>query len=415
MTSDAFLVKFMKPLRVLVIEDNLVDQRILESMLTESPHTTTFLKIAGTFSDAINLLSQHEFEIVVLDLNLPDSRGTETLQKLNNLFPKVAIVVNTGAYEDELGLQTLSLGAQDFLLKGKYNAYVLNKVLHYCLERKRLELELKTVIDELKETQNQLILFEKMKVVGGLASGVAHEVKNPLATILYGVTYLSENIKVDHVNYHKVLSSIKEAANRANQIVTDLLDFSSLSKINQVATDINQLIDKGLDILHYELEQKKIRVSKDRPAQIQPLLIDANRIEQVIVNLILNAVQAMDPGGHLEISARTFSLPGDLKGIVYLNSEYFKTGDQVAEIIFSDSGHGILDSDLNKIFDPFYTTRRAQGGVGLGLAVCKNIMDIHKGAIHIKNRPTGGISVSLFFRIPESEAYVQKKNIDHRR
>jgi signal transduction histidine kinase len=397
MKLDEYRLKFATPLKVLVVEDNLVDQRILESMLTESPHITSFLKITGTITEALKFLEQYEFDIIVLDLNLPDSRGVETLMQINSRFPHVSVVVNTGAYEDELGLQTLSLGAQDFLLKGKYNAYVLNKVLHFCLERKRLEMELRKTLKQLKDTQNQLIQTEKMKVVGGLASGIAHEVKNPLSTILYGVTYLAEQIKVDDPNYDKVLRNIREATDRANNIITDLLDFSSLSKLTKVPVDIVPLIEKSLSIVTFEMQQKKIRIEKDFPKDLPKLLIDPNRIEQVLVNVILNAVNAMPSEGKLTLRSREHTLPDDMQGFSHLNKQFFRPSSSVVEIYIEDNGSGISEENFTKVFDPFFTTRRAQGGVGLGLSVCKNIMEIHEGDINISNIPTGGVRVTLSF------------------
>src|SRR3990167_3649308 len=186
--------KFTQPLKILVVEDNAIDRRILETMLHESSHPVSLLKSTETWAGAIQLLEQHPFDVVILDLNLPDSEGKDTLTSLSARYPEVTIVINTGAYEDELGINTLSYGAQDFLVKGKYTAYVLHKALHYALERKRLERELTAAYQRLQETQAQLLQMEKMKVVGALASGIAHEVKNPLATILYGVTYLRQQL-----------------------------------------------------------------------------------------------------------------------------------------------------------------------------------------------------------------------------
>ena len=141
-------------------------------------------------------------------------------------------MVNTGAYQEDIGLDTLSIGAQDFLVKGKYDSYVLIKSLHYAVERKRIELELKRAYQKIKEAQFQLIQAEKLKVVGGLASGVAHEVKNPLSTLLYGVTYLSKSLSEKDSKIESVLANMKEAINRANDIVTDLLNFSSLASMD---------------------------------------------------------------------------------------------------------------------------------------------------------------------------------------
>jgi DNA-binding NarL/FixJ family response regulator len=120
-------MKYKQSLKVLVVEDNLIDRRILESMLLEVSDSTSLLKSSDSLAGALQLMSQYTFDVVILDLNLTDSNGEETLLKLNRKYPSVAVVINTGAYEDEVGLETLSFGAQDFLVKGKYNAYILNK------------------------------------------------------------------------------------------------------------------------------------------------------------------------------------------------------------------------------------------------------------------------------------------------
>lgn len=247
---------FTRLLKVLIVEDNNVDRRILESMLKGDKKYTSLLKVSDTLEGTLKLMLEHDFDVIVLDLNLPDSEGEETLLKLNQTHPNVAIVVNTGAYEDEVGLKTLSVGAQDFLIKGKYTAYLLNKVLHYAVERKRFELEIRAAYEKLKETQSQLIHAEKMKVIGSLASGVAHEVKNPLATILYGITYLAETLDAKDEQIKSVLENIKEASARADRIVTDLLDFASLSRLRKEEQDLNEVIEKALSLVNHELQKK---------------------------------------------------------------------------------------------------------------------------------------------------------------
>jgi len=183
-------------LAVLIVEDSLFDRRLLESMLLEYGNPVTLLKSSESLHGALDLLEQYDFDVVILDLNLVDSNGEATLIELNSKFPSIAVVINTGAYEERMGLESLSSGAQDFLVKEKYNAYILHKTLQFAVERKRIELKLNEAQQKVKEAQFQLVQAEKMKVVGGLASGVAHEVKNPLAAILYGTTYLSHSTSV---------------------------------------------------------------------------------------------------------------------------------------------------------------------------------------------------------------------------
>ncbi len=388
---------FKYPLKVLVVEDNEVDKKVIESMLKDPASSVSLLKITNNLSSAFKMLKEFAFDVIVLDLNLPDSKGVETLVKVNDKYPNIAIIVNTGAYEDELGLKTLSLGAQDFLVKGRYSSYVLNKVLHYCIERKRAEVEIKTAYEKLKETQARLIQSEKLKVVGGLASGIAHEVKNPLATILYGTTYLIEQLKVDDEKINLALSNIKEATLKANNIITDLLDFASMTKLNKQKASLNDILERSLKLINHAIEKNRITIIKNYDVDLPKINLDINRVEQVVINLILNAVYASPKGNEINIKTEFKELSEQLSEIPAEYKSKYKPGQKVVLVSIIDNGPGIPDEVAKQIFDPFFTTRRAKGGTGLGLSVSKNIMDIHKGIISIKNKkPTGAIAKLIF-------------------
>ena len=380
--------KFTQPLKILVVEDNAIDRRILETMLHESSHPVSLLKSAETLAGALQLLEQHPFDVVILDLNLPDSEGKNTLMSLSSKYPQVTIVINTGAYEDELGLHTLSYGAQDFLVKGKYTAYVLHKALHYALERKRLERELTAAYQRLQETQSQLLEMEKMKVIGEIASGIAHEIKNPLATISYGATFLQGQIPSgDPANIQIALTNIKEAVQKANGIVNELLNFAGKTSpsSSKKPENLNEIIEKSLSLIRHEFHKKRIQVVGRLDQSIPQVNIDRNRIEQVLVNLMLNAVHASPQGGILELKTYCQTISEDHCRSYNLDKSKFKAGDTVIMCDVEDSGNGILPEHLQKIFEPFFTTKRDFGGVGLGLSITKSIMENHNGIVVIEN------------------------------
>ena len=410
-------MKYKQSLKVLVVEDNLVDRRILESMLLEASDSPSLLKSSDSLAGALQLMAQYTFDIVILDLNLPDSHGEETLLKLNRQYPSVAVVINTGAYEDELGLETLRFGAQDFLVKGKYNAYILNKALHYAVERKRVESELVGAYRKVKEAQEQLVQSEKMKVVGGLASGVAHEVKNPLATLLYGVTYLSKSFSEVDPKVDAVIENMKQAINKANDIVTDLLNFASLASLEKKEENLDIVIKGALRLIRHEFSRHHISVVKKIEKSLPEVMFDKNRIEQVLVNLILNAVHAMPEGGSITVSARSRILSEDLGDMPQLRRDEFRPGETIVILTVEDSGCGIPEDKIDRIFDPFFTTRRGDGGVGLGLSVSKNIMDIHDGCIFVENKRNGGARATLIFKVGSAEGGVlngQEENLNYR-
>lgn len=391
-------VNFAQPLNVLVVEDNQIDRRIIESMLHESASSIALLKSTDRLESALKLLEEHAFDVVILDLNLPDSEGEDTLMRLSTKYPDVAIVINTGAYEDEMGLHTLSSGAQDFLVKGKYTAYVLNKALHYALERKRLELELTRAYERLKETQSQLLQMEKMKVVGALAGGIAHEVKNPLATLLYGATYLCNQLKDKDEKVQTVLDNMREAVDKANNIVNDLLNFAGTSQLVRNPENLNELVEKALSLIGHEIDKKHIKVAKRFDQAVPAVKVDANRIEQVIVNLLLNAVCAVVDGGDIELKTYCHTLAKGDTMLEALASKNFNAGETIVICEVLDNGGGISEEQMKRVFDPFFTTKRNEGGVGLGLTVCKNIMENHEGTVMVENRSEGGVRARLVFR-----------------
>ncbi|MFH0856164.1 MAG: ATP-binding protein [Candidatus Omnitrophota bacterium] len=233
---------------------------------------------------------------------------------------------------------------------------------------------------KLKETQEQLIQAAKMQVIGGLASGVAHEVKNPLTVILQGVEYLEKKVSSENQDIYPVLNNVKIAVEKADNIIRGLLDFSRVSKLDTRLEDINSVCERALSLLSHQFERNGIQVIKEMQPGIPAIMLDKNKIEQVVINLLMNAVQAVPKGGKIRL--RTYCRGAG--GEVSLEVE--------------DNGPGIPQEALGRIFDPFFTTKRSSGGTGLGLSVVKNIVEMHKGKIEIKNNSGSGAIAVLTFK-----------------
>ncbi|HQP10860.1 MAG TPA: ATP-binding protein, partial [Candidatus Omnitrophota bacterium] len=267
------------------------------------------------------------------------------------------------------------------------------------------------------DAQAQLVQSEKMKVVGGLASGVAHEVKNPLATLLYGVTYLSQKLSERDANVDSVMENMKQAIEKANDIVTDLLNFASLASVEKKKENLDEVIKGALSLVRHEFSRHHISVVKKIEKSLPPVMVDKNRIEQVLINLILNAVHAMPDGGDVTIRAYNRTLSEDLEDMPQLRRDEFKPGQEIVILTVEDGGCGIPEDKIDRIFDPFFTTRRGEGGVGLGLSVSKNIMDIHEGCIFVENKRDGGVRATLIFKVSTEKGGVpngQEENLNRR-
>lgn len=262
-------------------------------------------------------------------------------------------------------------------------------------KRKKAEDEVRAAYEKLKETQFQLIQAEKLKVVGTLASGVAHEVKNPLAIIMQGMNYLEEEIGPDKENMSPQLDMIKKAVIRADKIIHGMLDFSRPAPLELKPSRINKVIRASLVLVGKQLKLEDIKVTKNFAHQLPSVMIDENQMQQVFINIILNAVQAMPKGGSITIKtyAKELMEAGYFTG--KRKTDLFKAGDTVVICELEDTGTGIPKNKLDRVFDPFFTTKPPGKGTGLGLAIIKTIIERHKGVVQIESEEQKGTKIII--------------------
>ena len=254
---------------------------------------------------------------------------------------------------------------------------------------------------ELQDAQMKLIQAEKMESIGQLAAGVAHEVKNPLAIIQMGVDYLSSETGQDEVT-GEVIRDIDDAVRRADSVIRGLLDFSRDKQLERTHGNINAVIDGSLRLVGHEMRQRNIEVKPHLATDLPDLELDANKLQQVLINLFMNAAHAMERDGELVVISQLKTLHSRDE-LSRDHDQRFNKGDTVVWVEVRDSGPGINEADRNRIFDPFYTTKPVGEGTGLGLSVSRNIISLHQGSIDIHNRPEGGAVVTLMFRLNKGE------------
>lgn len=264
-------------------------------------------------------------------------------------------------------------------------------------ERKKVEEELRAAYEQIKEAQDQLVQAEKLNAIGLLASGVAHEVKNPLGIIIQGINYLQAKLPDSKGDINSTFSMMMESANRANRIVNTLLDFSKAKKLELKLEDINTILEGALELVKANIKFEKININIEKKKNIPHIFVDKNRLEQVFVNLIMNAIQAMSKGGKISIRSYDKILSEPKQGI-YGRNDYFKVGEKVLVIEIADTGEGIPPEVFKKLFNPFFTTKGLHGGSGIGLYVSRNIIDMHNGLIEIQSTEGKGTKVSILLR-----------------
>jgi two-component system NtrC family sensor kinase len=233
---------------------------------------------------------------------------------------------------------------------------------------------------ELRETQDQLVASEKLASLGKIAAGVAHEINNPLTSILINAHLLLERPGLGEEE-REALDLIADESTRCAGIVSGLLDFARQTPSESVPTDINEVIDRTLQLLEKQASVRNIRIVKVLGQGLPEIAVDRNKIRQVFSNLAINACEAMAGGGTLTVSSR---LSRDGTGI---------------EIAFTDTGVGIAKENIPRLFDPFFTTKSF--GTGLGLAVSYGIIRRRGGTILVRSEPGKGTEFTVIIPLAD--------------
>lgn len=293
----------------------------------------------------------------------------------------------------QLGIYTqYCLKAKDEFTAGEIDLLgVLANQTAIAIDNARLYNDLETAHVQLKESQSQILLSSKLAAIGELAGGVAHEVNNPLQIILSRVQLMM----MQNRDAEKVVSGLQLVENnvkRISRIIRALLGFAghNLRDEDWVEFDISQALQQAYALVAHQLEKRMIETSIDCADGMPEMIGNVGELEQVFINLMLNAHNAMPDGGELRIQARC-------------------DGDRM-EIRFADTGVGIAPEHVERIFEPFFTTRAEEGGTGLGLAVSYGIIEMHQGAITVESEP--GKGATFIIRLPVRPQLNRADSID---
>jgi len=284
--------------------------------------------------------------------------------------------VNESNRETEFGEEDL----RALTLFADQAALALEKAQLYRDSQRQLE-KLLSVLDELSRTQAQLVHSEKLASLGVLAGGVAHEINNPLMVIL-GRTELMLMDEHQTPEVSRNLETIRQETERIAQIVQGLLTFARKSRQDKIEpVSVNDVLERTLMLAEHQLTVGNVQVTKELDPELPPIQANPGQLQQVFMNLIINAHHAMSEGGKLAV--RSGAVP---------NARVF--------VEIEDTGTGIAPEDVGRIFDPFYTTKEEGKGTGLGLSVSRNIVESHGGAIGVQST----VGVGTIFRVvlPES-------------
>ncbi|HEX8949052.1 MAG TPA: ATP-binding protein [Dissulfurispiraceae bacterium] len=247
---------------------------------------------------------------------------------------------------------------------------------------RNLEEEVEKKTAEIYKAQEQLINTEKLASLGRMAAGVAHEINSPLTGIVTFAHLMLKRTPADNPQDIEDLNVIIDQAERCSRIIKGLLGFSRKTASEKIRVDINVLIENILSMVRNQAKFYNINFDVRLDRALPEISIDAAQIQQVFVNLLLNAADAMEEKGRITILSRLLE----------------EAGGKFVELEFSDTGPGIPDDHLGKIFEPFFTTKPVGKGTGLGLAVSYGIIKKHEGQISVKSE--AGKGASFMIRLP---------------
>ena len=355
-----------------------------------------FLKRAGysvlTAADyeSAAMLKTDDLDVAVVDINLPGKNGIQLLQEISSTEIYVPVIMITGEPNLSVLPEIVRAGAYDFIAKPITKDVLLNVVgraaekKRLTDEKRRLEQEIKRYAEELEmrvaertaelvETHQRLVTQERIAALGRAAAQVAHEVKNPLAGLLLYSLHLKSKAENFTESQIQLVDKIVDTINHLNSRVEQILGFARPVSLTVRSENLNQIINNILDLLRPQLAANKVEVRLSLGQEPFFVRVDESSMRGALMNLMLNAIEAMPTGGTLSVTANQI--------------------DETVRLEITDTGQGISEDEVKKILEPFYTTK-AQG-LGLGMPYAKRIIDQHGGTISLNSRPGEGTTISI--------------------
>jgi len=424
-------------IQVLLVEDNEEHAQLMRELLLKSDHPVFSVMSFGALRNALDALDLSGFHVILLDLSLPDSDGMTTFQRMQNRAPDLPIVVLTGIDDEELAVETVKRGAQDYLVKGRVDDRLLVRSLLYALERKKNQHELKRARDDLerrveartaellssndklqheiverkrvevalmesnqqladaleklRETQEHVIQRERLHALGRMASGIAHDFNNALAPIL-GFSELllqrPESLRNEE-RARGYVEMIHTAAEDSAKIVARLREFYRYREENDVFTPVslNDLIQQVISLTQPrwkdQAQANGVQVTMKTELQNIPTIAgNEAELREMLFNVVFNAIDAIETAGTI----------------------HFRTSlhDQCARLQVIDNGAGMTEEVRSRCLEPFFSTKD-EHGTGLGLGIVYGIIRRHDGSIQIESAPGQGTTVSISIPLYKEE------------
>jgi len=376
--------------RVLLIEDDPEDVILVERSLEKpfEPSHPFRLEHTAALQEGLDRLAKRDTDVLLLDLDLPDSQGVDTVVRVRERDSEVPIVVFTMSGDDDTALRALKAGAQDYLVKSELNGSLLSRAIQYAIERQRAR-------QENERLQERLLQALKRESLGVLASGVAWGLERQLGLILERAEIALDDLGgpsgVDRVKSN--LMEIRKATRDATQLTSGMRTYAWGGEATRGPLDLSALVLAASAFVEAMVPDNVV-VSFELPGDLPRAEGDAVEIRQVLTNLVINASEAL--GGKLgAIFVATGSMQVDRGFLATTYSAYDLPEGEYVFLSVRNAGCSMDRATMARVFDPFFTTKRA--GRGLGLAATLGIVRGSGGAIKVESSPGRGTEFTVLF------------------
>ncbi|MDM8550001.1 response regulator [Desulfobacterales bacterium HSG2] len=428
--------------KILIVDDEPLTVQQVRDLITGFGYNSKFALKPGYL---FPLLEQEGFDLILLDINMPETDGITLLRqlKMHPEYQDIPVIMLTGMADDQLLADCLECGAADFINK-PIRAIVLKARIRAALtkqgyirkieqqkeileqqteelktyrkhledlvrertaklreeidEHRRTEESLQNAYKELQNTQAQLVQSAKLASIGELASGMAHELNQPL-TVIRMTAQITRRILLknesDSDKLRKEIEMIEKNTGRMMNIINHLRIFSRQSQQELSPVNINEVIENCFLMIGEQLRLHSIEIRKKLNPDIPKITADANQLEQVFLNLLTNAKDAIE-----EKRTRSEPLSQNTERIEIITG--VSEDRRSLEILFKDMGTGVSSENADRIFDPFFTTKAAGKGTGLGLSISHGIVTNHKGKIELAETGPAGTTFRIILPLEES-------------
>ncbi|MBI2191245.1 MAG: response regulator [Planctomycetes bacterium] len=386
-------------IKTLLIEDNAGDARLMAETLAEVRDVRFDMKCVGRLSEGLDRLASEEVDVVLLDLFLPDGQGIDTFLRAHRQAPEVPIVVLTGYDDENMAVQAMHEGAQDYLVKGRLDRNLLLRSIRYAMERNQMLERLNQSVREraaqaaeLERSNERLQELDRMK--SEFVSVVSHELRTPLTSIRAAISLLGDGClgKLNE-EQKEYIDLVQRNLDRLESLVLDVLNISRIEsgrlQIDLLQADLRHLASDVVQMLAPQAKARQCALTAGVPENARFARCDPDKITQVLVNLVGNAIKHNPERIRIGISAAR--------------------DENRIRVTVSDNGIGIPLEDQPRIFERFYQVRRQSGGgsqgTGLGLAISRGLVEAHGGKLRLASEAGKGTAFSFDLEAVEVQTW----------